>query len=152
METLNLPSYDMKIDRSGEKARIFDPVRKKFIALTPEEWVRQHFLRYLIDDRGVPSSLIGVEGALKIYRHLPRRSDIVVYDKQGRALMLVECKAPAHKVTHEVLDQAARYTSTLKAKCLVVTNGLKHYCFLNDPVSGRYLAAEQIPAYVELIS
>lgn len=150
MESLNLPAYEMKIDQSGEKPRIFDPVRKKYVTLTPEEWVRQHFLRYLVDEKGVPLSLTGVEGALKIYKHLPRRSDIVVYNTSGEAIMLVECKAPSQKITIEVLDQASRYTSTLKAKYLVVTNGMAHYCFRHEPQSGKYTTLENIPEYSEM--
>ena len=127
MYALNLPQFDYKLKRADGKVWIFDSIRKKFIVLTPEEWVRQHFVNYLIAHCGYPRTLVRIEGGLH-YNQMQRRSDIVVFDRQGSPWMVVECKAPTEKISATTLGQASAYNSTLKATYLAVTNGRVHFC------------------------
>ena len=129
MIRLNLPQYSFRIQKSENGSRIFDLLRKKFVALTPEEWVRQNFIRYLIEEKKYPASLVAVETGLN-YNKLKKRCDITVFDRQGEKWMLIECKAPEIKISQETFNQVATYNvgGTGKTKFLAVTNGLKHYC------------------------
>jgi len=146
MTTLNLPAYDYVLKKEAGTIYILDVLRKKYLVLTPEEWVRQHFIHFLIKEHGYPRSLIKVEGGLSFNR-LQKRSDIVVFNREGKAWMVIECKAPEQKLRQQTLDQAAVYNYTLQAKYLVVTNGMKHiYCEINW-VEGKTLVLEAIPPY-----
>jgi hypothetical protein len=128
MIKLNFPDYKFRIKNYDGKLVIFDPVRKKYVALTPEEWVRQHVVQYLKQEKQVPLSLISVESEIRLYK-TRKRFDIAVFDRNGHARLVVECKAPSVPVTQEVLDQAVRYNLTLKVDFLVLTNGIQHiYC------------------------
>jgi hypothetical protein len=127
MKPLNLPSFEHKLKREEDKIWIFDIVRKKFLILTPEEWVRQHFIHYLIGHLRYPKSMIKVEGGLT-YNQLSKRSDIVVFGREGKPWMLIECKAPEQKISQATFHQASAYNATLKALYITVTNGLHHYC------------------------
>ena len=127
MHKLNLPEFDYKLKKADGKVWIFDVIRKKYIVLTPEEWVRQHVVHYLLADRKYPRSLIKVEGGL-VYNQLQKRTDIVVFDRQGKPWMIVECKSPALPVSVATLTQASVYNSALQAEYLAVTNGLIHFC------------------------
>ena len=127
MQQLNLPEYEHRIRQQGEYVDIFDPVRRKFVTLTPEEWVRQNFIRYLIEEKNTPQGLIHVEASLKL-NTMNRRSDIVIYSRTGKALLAVECKATNVKITQNTFDQLTRYNLTLQVPYLIVTNGLQHYC------------------------
>jgi hypothetical protein len=149
MQTLNLPGADLRIRTKGEKQEIFDDVRKKFVALTPEEWVRQHFIHYLAGQRNVPRSLIGVEVSLR-YHRLAKRCDIVVYGTHGEPRLIVECKAPEVMVTQAVFDQVAMYNMSLKVPFLAVTNGLVHFACYIDHQSGKISFLKEIPEYAEL--
>ena len=124
---LNLPHASFRIRDYGSYSQIFDQVRKRFVALTPEEWVRQNFLNFLISDKQYPASLLGVEMQVKV-NNLSQRADIVVYNKEGLPWMIVECKSPAITLNEDVFYQAARYNSTLKVPYLIITNGMEHYC------------------------
>lgn len=146
MQALNLPSYQFKLKQQGQRTQIFDAIRKKYVVLTPEEWVRQNFLQYLIQDKKFPASLIAVEAGLK-YNQLQKRMDVLVYDKQGSPHLMVECKAPEVKITQDVFDQIARYNMVFKVKYLVVTNGLHHFCCLMDYTKESYVYLEQIPVF-----
>jgi hypothetical protein len=126
METLTFPSYEFKIKNVNGRQQIFDALRRKFVALTPEEWVRQHVIRYLIEEKGFPPLLIAVEQQIEI-NGLKRRCDVICYNSKKEVLMIVECKAPEVKVTQEVFDQVVRYHYELKSKSILVTNGLKNY-------------------------
>jgi len=150
MEPLNLPPFDVRI-RNGnhQQQEIWDLVRRKFVTLTAEEWVRQHFLNFLIHHRGYPASLIRVEAAL-VYNRLRKRSDIVAYDKQGKPLLLVECKAPQVSITQDVFDQVAVYNRTFTGKFLVVSNGLKHYCSRIDHEKKTCSFVADIPHYSDI--
>lgn len=151
MQTLNLPVVDFRIRESDSKKEIFDRVRKKFVALTSEEWVRQHFVTYLIEAKNVPASLIGVEVPMNVNR-LRKRGDIVVYLKSGKPGLIVECKAPEVRITQEVFEQVARYNMALHVEYLVVTNGLEHFsCRIDHPTS-TYTFLKEIPDYNEMQS
>jgi hypothetical protein len=146
MVNLNLPSFDYKLKKQDEKIWIFDSLRKKYIILTPEEWVRQHFINYLTIDMGYPRSLIKVEGGLT-YNQLQKRSDIVVFDRDGKPWMIIECKAPDLKLSSLTLQQASTYNATLKARYLVVTNGMSHFYFRTDWIKGKVETLAAMPAY-----
>lgn len=146
MKTLNLPPYQFKLKQQGLRTQIFDSIRKKYVVLTPEEWVRQNFLQFLIREKNYPASLIAVEAGLK-YNQLQKRMDVLVYDKQGTPHLMVECKAPEVKINQDVFDQIARYNMVFKVKYLVVTNGMHHFCCLMDYTNNAYQYLEQIPVF-----
>lgn len=149
MQALNLPPYEFRTKKENRNLRIFDEVRKKYVALTPEEWVRQHFIMYLIKEKQVPASLIILEKKI-IMNSMSRRPDILIHDRQGKAIMIVECKAPEVKISQDTFDQVARYNSVLHVPFLAVTNGLQHYCCRMDYDSSSYDFLEDIPAYAEM--
>lgn len=129
-----------------EKTYIFDVVRKKYLLLTPEEWVRQNFIQYLNKVKKYPLGLMGVEQMVK-YNSLKTRADIVMYNTEGKANIIVECKAPDVKITQDTFNQIAKYNSQLKVKYLLVTNGMNHYCCKMDYESNRITFLEEIPNY-----
>ncbi|RAJ25037.1 type I restriction enzyme HsdR N-terminal domain-containing protein [Pedobacter cryoconitis] len=143
---LNLPQHPFRITKKEEQYFIFDEVRKKHLVLTPEEWVRQHFIHYLITYKKFPRSLIQIEGGLNL-NQLQKRTDIVIFNTSGERIMVIECKAPSIKISQGVFDQAARYNSVHKAKWLVVTNGLKHCYAQIDHVASQFLFIEELPDY-----
>jgi type I site-specific restriction endonuclease len=149
LKKLNLPEYAFRIRELDSKRQIFDESRKRFVALTPEEWVRQNFLQYLITEKQYPRSLISVEGGLKLYKR-KKRTDIVVYDNQGKALLIVECKAPEVRIDQNVFDQIVRYNMALQVNYLILTNGLNHYSCAIDYVNQNYRFLKEIPAYTDL--
>jgi len=131
MQKLNFPNYNFRFKNSENKVSIFDAIRKKFIILTPEEWVRQNTIQFLLQEKYYPTSHVNVEKLIKI-NSLNKRYDIVVFEPNGSVLILVECKAPEVKISQETFNQIARYNLQLKAKYLMVTNGLNHYfCQIN---------------------
>ena len=136
MVELNLPKIDCNIRKKEGKIEIFDVIRKKFILLTPEEWVRQHMVHFLIYDRSYPKSLIKVESGLK-YNRLQKRSDILVYDRSAKPFLIVECKSFDVKINQATIDQVSVYNRQLGAKYAVVSNGLTHYCCEFDQESGK---------------
>ncbi len=146
MLQLNLPEFKFRFKENNGRQEIFDPVRKIFVALTQEEWVRQNFIQYLAHEKKVPLSLIGVEKALTL-NTMTRRSDILIFGKKGLPVMLVECKAPTVEISQATFDQVARYNISLKVKYLVVTNGLNHFCCLIDFKKSAYSFIEEIPDY-----
>lgn len=143
---LNLPPYPFRITLKDEQHFIFDEVRKKHLVLTPEEWVRQHFIHYLIKEKKFPRSLIQIEGGLSL-NNLQKRTDIVIFNTSGERIMVIECKAPSVKISQNVFDQASRYNSVHKAKWLVVTNGLKHCYAQIDHIASSFLFFEELPEY-----
>ena len=146
MQRLNFPTGDFRFKNSENKVAIFDRIRKKFVALTPEEWVRQHAVHYLNQVLGYPLSLINVEKTIKV-NGLSRRFDIVVFAATGAIEILVECKAPQVPITQSVFDQAARYNMTTGARMLMITNGLSHYCCHVDHANSRYDFMPELPSY-----
>lgn len=146
---LNLPSHPFKITEKDNLYFIFDEIRKKHLVLTPEEWVRQHFIRYLLNEKNFPSALLQIEGGLSL-NQTRKRSDILVYDNLGEKIMVIECKAPSVQITQATFDQAARYNSVYKARWLAVTNGLNHYYAKIDHINGKFLFIEELPSYKNL--
>ena len=146
MLSLNFPGYDFRFKSSENKQQIFDIIRKKFVALQPEEWVRQHVIHFLSIDKKYPTSLINVEKTLSL-NGLKKRYDIVVFNTDGSIHILVECKSPKIIISQDVFDQIARYNLKLKAEYLMLTNGLEHfYCNLNYEEE-KYSFLRQIPDF-----
>lgn len=146
MQKLNFPTYSFRFKNSENKVSIFDEIRKKFILLTPEEWVRQHVVQFLLQDKKYPKSYINVEKLIKI-NDLSKRYDSVVFQPNGEIFLLIECKAPEVSISQQTFDQIARYNLVLKAKYLMVTNGLNHYFCQMDFENEKYVFLKELPEY-----
>lgn len=146
---LNLPACDLTVRDMDGVSAIFDPIRKKFVALTPEEWVRQHFVQFLVRDRGFPVGLLAIERGFR-YQGVACRADIVAHDRAGAPALVVECKAPEVDIQQGTFDQIARYNTVLQASYLVVTNGMIHYCCLVDWDRRTYSFVDEVPAYEQI--
>ncbi len=146
MISLNLPPFEYKLKKAEGKLWIFDIIRKKYIVLIPEEWVRQHFVHLLIAHKKYPRSLIRVEGGLQ-YNRLQKRSDILVYDRSGAPWMLIECKAPEVRLSEKSVFQASVYNATLRARFVVVSNGLMHLYAKIDWETGTTDWINDLPEY-----
>ena len=146
MQTLNFSSYSFRFKNSENKVSIFDSIRKKFIVLTPEEWVRQHVIQFLIQECNYPKSYINVEKLLKI-NGLNKRYDAVVFNRDGSIFLLVECKAPEIKISQTTFDQIARYNMVLKSNYLMVTNGLEHFFCRMDYDNNKYEFITELPDF-----
>ena len=147
MFKLNLPDFKLTIRKEDGKVWIFDIIRKKYIVLTPEEWVRQHFIHYLINHLKYPKALFRIEGSLT-YNKLQKRSDIVIHDRNGNPWMLVECKAPNIKLSQKAFNQVAVYNMTIGAQFVAVTNGMVQYCF-EPSAKGEANHLNSFPEYPE---
>jgi hypothetical protein len=146
LEPLNLPPHPFKITDENGQLSLFDEIRKRNIILTPEEWVRQHFVQYLINQKQYPKSLLKLEGGHKLYGK-QKRSDIICFNQAGDKILLVECKAPSVVIDQKVFDQIARYNIVHKIGLLAVTNGLQHfYCRINFG-QNSYNFIEELPVY-----
>ena len=146
MQNLNFNSYSFRLKNSENKVYIFDAIRKKFLVLTPEEWVRQHTIQFLIQELNYPISLINVEKIVKI-NGMNKRYDIVVFNSNGSIEIIIECKAPEVQITQATFDQIARYNFILQANYLMVTNGLNHYFCQMDFENENYTFLKNLPAY-----
>jgi len=146
---LNLPPYSFRTKQVDSKVQIFDEIRKKFLVLTPEEWVRQNFIRYLVEAKGFPASLMAIETGLKLNSN-QFRADLLIYNKSGKPLLIVEFKAPEVKITQKTFDQIARYNLTFNVPFLIISNGLEHYCCQVDFEAKNYSFFREIPAFGEL--
>ncbi|HEX8270309.1 MAG TPA: type I restriction enzyme HsdR N-terminal domain-containing protein [Flavobacterium sp.] len=146
MQQLNFPSYSFRFKNIGDKASVFDEIRRKFVILTPEEWVRQHVVRFLLEQKSYPKSLINVEKLLKI-NGIVKRYDVVVFNSDGSINILIECKAPEVKISQATFDQIARYNMTMQSEFLMVTNGHTHYFCKMDYNNERYEFLAQLPDY-----
>ncbi len=149
MLALNLPSFAVKIQQRNGKNLIFDPLRRKYVALTPEEWVRQHFTHFLTDHKGYPKGLLANEIQLDL-NGTKKRCDTVLFNKDLSARMIVEYKAPHIAITQAVFDQITRYNMILKVDYLIVSNGINHYCCKIDYQSMSYSFLPDIPSYTDL--
>ena len=145
---LNLPEYIFKFQKKDEKTYIFDSFRKKYVVLTPEEWVRQNFLTYLVEEKGYRRSLIVVEASIR-YDRMYKRCDALIYNSKGEITMIIECKSVEISLSQKVFDQAVRYNYPLGVKYITVTNGLSHYCCEIDYISGNYSFLDEIPLFFE---
>jgi len=146
MPQLNLPNAALKTKLVEGTTQVFDAVRKKYLVLTPEEWVRQHFIHYLNKEKNYPLGLMGVEQMLK-YNTMQTRADIVLYTADGNPNMIVECKAPSVKITQDAFNQIAKYNFKLQVDFLVVTNGMQHFCCAMDYENNKITFLEEVPAY-----
>lgn len=146
MLKLNFPDYSFRFKNSENKRLVFDPIRKKFVVLTPEEWVRQHTLQYLLSEKKYSPTLINVEKQL-VLNKTKKRYDVVVFKPNGSIFLLVECKAPSVEITQETFNQIARYNLVTQAEYLMVTNGLHHFYCQLDYENERYVFLRDIPGY-----
>lgn len=146
---LNLPAAPLSLRSGSAGVEVHDPLRRKWVALTSEEWVRQHFVHYLISVLGFPASLMGNEVGIRLNSTL-RRCDTVVYSSSLEPLMIVEYKAPAVAIDQKVFDQIMRYNVVLRVPYLVISNGMRHYCIKFDSESGKYKLLTRFPRYEEL--
>ena len=146
MKSLNLPLSSLRIKEGSDNQLVYDPLRRKYVVLTPEEWVRQHFAGYLINSLGYPPGLITIEAAFRLNTML-RRADILVHDRHGQPALIVECKAPEVKITQEVFDQVINYNFNYGLKYLVVTNGLTHFAAEINSAERCFILLDHIPDY-----
>lgn len=146
MQQLNFPHFEFKLRNHNNRQEIFDPIRRKYVTLTPEEWVRQHLIAYLIEVKGYPVSIIGVEKQLLLNK-LPKRFDLVVFGRNAAPFLLVECKAPGVAISEKTFDQAARYNMLLQAEYFLITNGLEHYTCRIDYENKQYIFIEEVPDF-----
>ncbi len=148
MQKLNLPEYDFRTKTEEGKVFIFDNLRKKFVVLTPEEWVRQNFIQYLKKEKNYPETLMAVEKLIFVNGN-PRRFDLLIYSRNGQPYLIAEFKAPGVKISQETFDQVVRYNMALRVERVVVSNGLQHFACEIDYVKNSYLYLPEIPAYCE---
>ena len=149
MFRLNLPQYEIKITEKDGKRMIFDFLRRKYVALTPEEWVRQHFTHYLVEHKGYPKGLLGNEIELQI-GDKRLRCDSILYNKVARPQMIIEYKAPTVPLQQKVFDQVSAYNLLLRVDYLIISNGMEHYCCKMDYEHQKYLFLQEIPDYEKL--
>ena len=149
MFRLNLPPYPIKVVEKNQKQLIFDFLRRKYVALTPEEWVRQHFVHFLVEHKGYPQGLLGNEIELKSGEK-KLRCDSILYNKVAQPQMIIEYKAPHIQIQQKTFDQISAYNLLLKVDYLIVSNGLQHYCCKMDYAQQCYFFLEDIPAYQDL--
>jgi hypothetical protein len=149
MYQLNLPAFDIKVKKIDNKPAVFDKLRAKYVALTPEEWVRQHFVNYLVAEKGYPGSLIANEAQIELNGQ-KKRCDSVVYSKALQPLVIVEYKSPDVKITQDVFNQIVCYNIVLKVGYLIVSNGMNHYCCKMDYETQTFEYLKDIPAYTDL--
>jgi len=150
LKELNLPQYSFRISMREGSEMIFDPLRKKYVRLTPEEWVRQNFVRYLMDKGNYPPGLIAVEHSF-VYNKLRRRADIVVHNRKGEPVMIVECKSYDKKLDDEVFDQVSCYNRQFRVPYLVVTNGMSNRAAKFNEEPDQYEELNYIPLYEDLL-
>ena len=150
LKELNLPQYSFKITGNEGSEMILDRIRKKYVRLTPEEWVRQNFVQYLINEGKYPAGLIAIEAAF-LQNKLRKRVDILVHNRRGNPVMVVECKEPAVKIDEKTCDQIVSYNLKLRVPYILVTNGIVHYAYKFTPDSG-YAPLDYIPLYEDIIS
>jgi hypothetical protein len=146
MSILHLPSFEMRTKKQNGKDYIFDRLRKRYVRLTPEEYVRQHFVNYLIEYKGFPESLLANEIGISL-AHVNKRCDTVVYDKYLKPLAIIEYKSPTVAITQQTFDQISCYNIALQVPWLIVSNGLQHFCYLIDYANSTYRFEKEIPDY-----
>lgn len=148
MQKLNLPEYPFRIKAEGGKTLIFDSIRKKYVVLTPEEWVRQNFIQYLVAEKKFPETLMAVEKKLTV-NNQTRRFDLLVYQRNGQPFLIAEFKAPNVKITQEAFDQAVRYNMALRVDFIVVSNGLQHFACAIDYKKNSFAYLPEIPFFID---
>ena len=146
MQQLNLPKANLRIQTRQNKKFVFDIIRRKFVLLTPEEWVRQHFIHFLMNEKKYPQSLMAVEKQIRLNQKL-FRFDLVVYHRNGHPFLIAEFKAPGVKISQETFDQVVRYNTMLKVSLVAVSNGLEHFICSIDYTGGKYAYLKEIPDF-----
>jgi len=146
MYKLNFPLYQIPIKNKENKTLVFDSIRKKWLKLVPEEWVRLNCIEFLINEKKISRSLISVEKEFKL-NNLKKRFDIVVFNKKGEIYLLVECKAPNVKISQSVFNQITKYNLVLKSKFLMISNGINHYFFVMNFKSQKIEFLKELPCY-----
>ena len=147
MQKLNLPDYIFRIKYEGEKQLIFDSIRKKFIVLTPEEWVRQNFVEYLKHEKKFPASLMAIEKQIMV-NGKQRRFDLLIYNRKGQPQLIAEFKSPDVKITQETFNQVVRYNMALRVEKVIVSNGLQHFACKINYENNSYEYLSEIPDFV----
>ena len=150
MLQLNLPEYKFRIKKLDEKLLIFDSQRKRYVSLTPEEWVRQHFIRFLIEEKGYPAAYLAVEKQLSL-NGMKKRCDAILYNEHALPILIIELKAPNVAITQTTFDQVAVYNAKLKVDFFMISNGIEHYCCKVDTLNSQYKFFPEIPYYSNLI-
>ena len=150
MLQLNLPEYNFRIKKLDEKILIFDTQRKRYVSLTPEEWVRQHFIRFLIEEKGYPAAYLAVEKQLSM-NGMKKRCDAILYNEDALPILIIELKAPTVKITQSTFDQVAVYNAKLKVDFFMISNGIEHYCCKVDTLNSQYKFFPELPEYSKLI-
>ena len=151
MLQLNLPAYNFRIKKLDEKLLIFDSQRKRYVSLTPEEWVRQHFIRFLIEEKGYPAAYLAIEKQLNM-NGMKKRCDAILYNKHALPILIIELKAPNIPITQATFDQVAVYNSKLKVDFFIISNGLVHYCCRVNTKTAQYEFFSEIPDFALLLA
>ena len=151
MLQLNLPEYNFRIKKTDEKLLIFDSQRKRYVSLTPEEWVRQHFIRFLIEEKGYPAAYLAIEKQLSL-NGMKKRCDAILYNQYASPILIIELKAPNIPITQATFDQVAVYNSKLKVDFFIISNGLEHYCCRVNTETSQYEFFNELPDYAVLLS
>jgi len=149
MLQLNLPEYNFRIKKQDEKLLIFDTQRKRYVSLTPEEWVRQHFIRFLIEEKGYPAAYLAIEKQLSM-NGMKKRCDAILYNEHALPVLIIELKAPSVSITQTTFDQVAVYNAKLKVDFFMISNGIEHYCCKVDTNNSRYEFFAELPDYSNL--
>jgi len=146
MLQLNLPPYNFRIKKENEKFFIFDAQRKRYVSLTPEEWVRQHFIRFLVEEKKYPAAYLAIEKQLTM-NGMKKRCDAILYNELAQPVMIIEFKAPNVPITQQTFDQVAVYNTKLKVDYFMISNGLEHYCCRVNTENSNYEFFSEIPTY-----
>ncbi len=146
MWQLNLPKYIFRIKKQNEKYQIFDSIRNRYVSLTPEEWVRQHFIQFLIQQKGYPKALIGLEVQLNL-NGMKKRCDAILFNSEKKPIMIIEFKAPNVPINQQTFDQVAVYNSKLNVNLLIISNGMEHFCCKVNTETSQYEFYKDIPDY-----
>jgi type I site-specific restriction endonuclease len=151
MWQLNLPEYNFRIKKQNEKLQIFDSQRKRYVSLTPEEWVRQHFIRFLIEAKGYPAAYLAIEKQLNM-NGMKKRCDAILYNNEAKPIMIIEFKAPTVPISQATFDQVAVYNAKLKVDFFIISNGIEHYCCRVNTETTRYEFFPEIPNHSLIIN
>ena len=151
MLQLNLPAYNFRVKKMTNKLVIFDPQRKRYVSLSPEEWVRQHFIRFLIEEKGYPASRLAIEKQLEM-NGMKKRCDAILYNDCAAPILIIELKAPHIPISQATFDQVAVYNAKLKVDFFMISNGIEHYCCQVNSENNRYDYFQEIPTYQQLIT
>ena len=151
MLQLNLPQYSFRIKKQNEKLVIFDSQRKRYVALTPEEWVRQNFIRFLIEEKGYPAAYLAIEKQLNM-NGMKKRCDAILYNEHARPFLIIELKAPNVAISQATFDQVAVYNAKLKVDFFIISNGIEHFCCKVNLETARYEFFPEIPDFNQIVT